>query len=275
MMAKKILALFMAVLMALSLTATALADVVWEPRNSFYETHHSQCTYLGRSYYANGPDGFVTLWDAPGGSTVAAQYENGTALSVYWTYKNWGCITVWEGKNREEVSGWVPMEQLYLIYDHISFEEEYGAYFKPYDGQFDGSGLKDGDEIWCVFDCDDNSDESLRKAMELANKLGYGIAFSNPCFEYWYLLHFAAHNGHLKGADEVIRLLRSKGRLESYEKNQDVFATLLSHQSEAINRAQKRLEQLYKDGIVVLSRNSNPATTVHHLVEYLNKQNQK
>ena len=148
MMAKKILALFMAVLMALSLTATALADVVWEPRNSFYETHHSQCTYLGRSYYANGPDGFVTLWDAPGGSTVAAQYENGTALSVYWTYKNWGCITVWEGKNREEVSGWVPMEQLYLIYDHISFEEEYGAYFKPYDGQFDGSGLKDGDEIW-------------------------------------------------------------------------------------------------------------------------------
>ena len=64
MMAKKILALFMAVLMALSLTATALADVVWEPRNSFYETHHSQCTYLGRSYYANGPDGFVTLWDA-------------------------------------------------------------------------------------------------------------------------------------------------------------------------------------------------------------------
>ncbi len=134
---------------------------------------------------------------------------------------------------------------------------------------------KDGDEIWCVFDCDDNSDESLRKAMELANKLGYGIAFSNPCFEYWYLLHFAAHNGHLKGADEVIRLLRSKGRLESYEKNQDVFAPLLSHQSEAINRAQKRLEQLYKDGIVVLSRNSNPATTVHHLVEYLNKQNQK
>ena len=48
MMAKKILALFIAVLMALSLTATALADVVWEPRNSFYETHHSQCTYLGR-----------------------------------------------------------------------------------------------------------------------------------------------------------------------------------------------------------------------------------
>ena len=134
-MAKKILALFMAVLMALSLTA--LADVVWEPRNSFYETHHSQCTYLGRSYYANGPDGFVTLWDAPGGSTVAAQYENGTALSVYWTYKNWGCITVWEGKNREEVSGWVPMEQLYLIYDHISFEEEYG----DFRAQFEKLGL--------------------------------------------------------------------------------------------------------------------------------------
>ena len=133
---------------------------------------------------------------------------------------------------------------------------------------------KDGDEIWCVFDCDDNSSESLRKAAEMAEKPGYGITFSNPCFEYWYLLHFAAHNGYINGADEVIRLLKSKDRIEKYEKNQDVFDLLLPNQPEAIKRAKKRLEQLSRDGVMVMSRDSNPATTIHKLVEYLNRQNQ-
>ena len=134
---------------------------------------------------------------------------------------------------------------------------------------------KDGDQLWCVFDCDDNSSESLRKAAEMAEKSGYGIAFSNPCFEYWYLLHFAAYNGYINGADEVIRLLKSKDRIEKYEKNQDVFDLLLPNQPEAMKHAKKRLEQLSRDGVMVMSRDSNPATTVHELVEYLNRQNQK
>ena len=29
---------------------------------------------------------------------------------------------------------------------------------------------KDGDEIWCVFDCDDNSNEALRAATDAAEK---------------------------------------------------------------------------------------------------------
>lgn len=134
---------------------------------------------------------------------------------------------------------------------------------------------KDGDEIWCVFDCDDNSNEALRAAVDTAEKHGYGIAFSNPCFEYWYLLHFMQHNAYLKGSSEVIRLLQTKDRLEKYEKNQDVFQLLLPYQTEAAKRAAARLEQLYRDGVIVMSRDSNPATTVHKLVEYLNQQNQK
>lgn len=134
---------------------------------------------------------------------------------------------------------------------------------------------KDGDEIWCVFDCDDNSNEALRAATDAAEKNGYGIAFSNPCFEYWYLLHFVQHNAHLKDSGEVIRLLQAKGRLEKYEKNQDVFPLLLPHQSEATRRAGNRLEQLSRDGVIIMSRDSNPSTTVHKLVEHLNAQNRK
>lgn len=43
---------------------------------------------------------------------------------------------------------------------------------------------KDGDQIWCVFDCDDNTDEALKNAAVFAEQAGYGIAFSNPCFGY-------------------------------------------------------------------------------------------
>lgn len=131
---------------------------------------------------------------------------------------------------------------------------------------------KDGDQLWCVFDCDDNANAALKSAAEYAEKNGYKIAYSNPCFEYWYLLHYVKQNSHLNGADEVLRLLQSKGRLEKYEKSLDVFDTLLPYQSETVRRAKERLEQLYSDNVIILSRDSNPVTTVHELVEYLNSQ---
>ncbi|MGN1404746.1 MAG: RloB family protein, partial [Erysipelotrichaceae bacterium] len=65
---------------------------------------------------------------------------------------------------------------------------------------------KDGDQLWCVFDCDDNNNIQLRNAEEYARKNGIRIAFSNPCFEYWYLLHFEKHFGFLKDCDSVINI---------------------------------------------------------------------
>ena len=134
---------------------------------------------------------------------------------------------------------------------------------------------KDGDRLWCVFDCDENTNAELQNAQNYAEKHSYKIAYSNPCFEYWYLLHFTQHNGHLSGAGEVLKLLQSKGRLEKYEKSLDVFSDLLPRQSEAIRRAKERLDQLCKENVAVLSRDSNPVTNVHELVEFLNSQQTK
>ena len=39
-----------------------------------------------------------------------------------------------------------------------------------------------------------------------------------------------------------------------------------------MQRARERLDSLYKDNVVILSRDSNPVTTVCELVEYLNSQ---
>lgn len=129
---KKFLSLACALAALLALAAPARADLLWEPDNRFYRDH--PCTYVDRSFYANGPDGFVTLWDEPEGSGVEAQYENGARLRVYWQYGDWGCVTVWEDTGH--VDGWVPMAHLSLIYDYLSFEEEYGDRIQDYAGQF-------------------------------------------------------------------------------------------------------------------------------------------
>ena len=118
----------------LALTPAARADVLWEPDNNFYEKHADECTYIGRSYYANGPEGFVTLYDAPGGSIVEGQYRNGFTLHVYFKYEDWGCITVFGDEG--QVDGWAPLSELTLIYDHIAFEEEYAEQIRDYNGEF-------------------------------------------------------------------------------------------------------------------------------------------
>ena len=131
---------------------------------------------------------------------------------------------------------------------------------------------KDGDQLWCAFDRDDNTNTQLKTAGEYADKNGYKIVYSNPSFEYWYLLHFVKHNGYLKDSNAVIEQLKKKDRLEKYEKSTDVFDTLLPHQTKAIQCAKERVEQLEKDNIIVLSSDSNPVTTAYELVEYLNSQ---
>lgn len=127
----------------------------------------------------------------------------------------------------------------------------------------------DGDELWCVFDCDDNSDKALTQAKSTAKSMGYKVAFSNPCFEYWYLLHFKDHKSYLASAADTIQIL--KGEMGKYAKNQDVFEMLLPFQGLACERADKRLKRLEESGIDFLSRGSNPATNVYQLVRYLNE----
>lgn len=131
---------------------------------------------------------------------------------------------------------------------------------------------KDGDQLWCVFDRDDNKDHELQAAVAYAEKNGYRIAYSNPSFEYWYLIHFEKRNGFIKDSNAVIDVLKNRNYLTNYEKSVDVYAELEANQAVAIQRAKERVEQLQKDNIIVISCDSNPVTTVYELVEYLNSQ---
>ncbi len=48
------------------------------------------------------------------------------------------------------------------------------------------------EEMWCVFDREANNEPSnFVDAVKLAEEHKIHLAISNPCFEYWYLLHLS------------------------------------------------------------------------------------
>ncbi len=49
------------------------------------------------------------------------------------------------------------------------------------------------DQKWLVFDADGRKD--FADGIKLAREMGFGVAFSNMCIEYWFMLHFYDHDG--------------------------------------------------------------------------------
>lgn len=127
--------------------------------------------------------------------------------------------------------------------------------------------LKNGDAIWCVFDCNSNSEEDISTACKKA-KNHIKLCLSNPSFELWYLLHFVYVCSKLSN-DQLIEKL--KIHIPDYEKNADYFDLLKSKRESAISSA-KRLNELHKrNGTNLISINSNPSTQVFEIVEDLLK----
>ena len=71
---------------------------------------------------------------------------------------------------------------------------------------------EDGDSIWCVFDRDDNSNEVLLRAKQSAQKEGYHLAYSNPSFELWFLLHFVNQQAEVEDCQVIDSLAETAGQ---------------------------------------------------------------
>lgn len=112
------------------------------------------------------------------------------------------------------------------------------------------------DEVWCVVDVD-NFD--LKPAVGEARDLGIELVVSNPCFEYWLLLHHEHCTAHLKDYEATAR--RLKKHLPDYDKTKLRFADF----AELIDQATKRARAGCPAG--KSPHESNPATGVWRLVE--------
>ena len=139
--------------------------------------------------------------------------------------------------------------------------------------------------VWCVFDKDYFTDESIYQAMALANANGVGIAFSNAAFEVWLIDHFKQFETE-KDADALQdildKLLKENGYSKGYEKNdaeviERVFLPLLDdaiHNADVVHqkRVLEHKESGRPDDILPLCT-WNSYTNVHKLVEALRLEN--
>ncbi|AJE56460.1 RloB family protein [Escherichia coli] len=123
-------------------------------------------------------------------------------------------------------------------------------------------------EAWCVFDRDSFTKDRVKSALALARKNNINIAFSNESFELWYVLHFAYLDTKITRGDYVKALTGYLGK--PYKKNDDnMYQILLKNQHKAIERAKRLYNEMLPPG--ACECDSYPYTTIHTLVERLNK----
>lgn len=147
--------LLCALLAAWLLAVPALADIIWEPQNSFYQRHQSQCEPEDRQYLTNGPEDAVSLLESPGGKLLA-KVKNGARLYINHIYTGkegaWGLVNYdadWAPEDyletAEGASGgeaWVPMDEMLLRYDQQSFREDHAGEFVVEERTISLSGLR-------------------------------------------------------------------------------------------------------------------------------------
>lgn len=97
--------------------------------------------------------------------------------------------------------------------------------------------LRSSDEAWVVIDKDNWAEEHLVMLFEWSKKSeNYGLAMSNPKFEYWLLLHFEDGYGISNGNECSVRL---KKYLPEYDKSFDPRNITKIMIDKAIARAKK------------------------------------
>lgn len=121
-------------------------------------------------------------------------------------------------------------------------------------------GAETYDSIWVMFDCDDHPD--VKGQVNRAEQAGLQVAFSNPCIELWFLLHFQDQTAFLdrrKAQDKCHNHL-SPGKALTPED----FQMLLARYEQARERAMDLARLHEGNGSWTYE---NPSSTVWKLID--------
>lgn len=139
----------------------------------------------------------------------------------------------------------------------------------------DGLSFKDFEQRWIVIDRDAEQTgggghtlEDFNNALQQAGqkKPMVSVAWSNPCFELWYLLHFHYQNSATDR--DLIKKQLSTALDQKYNKSDpDLFNLTIPKLSDALRNARRLHTDFQKHGLS--ADKSNPCTTVYQLVELL------
>jgi hypothetical protein len=123
----------------------------------------------------------------------------------------------------------------------------------------------DYNQIWVVFDLDSFPPDDFNSAIEQAQNAGFQAAYSNEAFELWYVLHFDYMDSAIS-REQYIDILNEK--VGKYRKNDLTMYDKLQPRQETALRNARRLMENYSPHNPA---QDNPCTTVHQLVDELNR----
>lgn len=126
------------------------------------------------------------------------------------------------------------------------------------------------DETWIVFDTEGPQNASRHKAaknaIDQAQQLGFKLAVSNPCFEYWFILHFEYYVNQL--ADGTAARKRLEKHLKNpYRKGDCLFEQTFPLIRTAISNSEKVWRERHVD--IKHPCHCHPSTQVHELAKTL------
>ncbi len=125
---------------------------------------------------------------------------------------------------------------------------------------------KDTDtEWWVVFDRDDH--DHFNQAIQKAESESINVAYSNECFELWFILHFEFLHTSI-GREKYYKKLTTLLSKKYDKKSSDTFSLIKDKEAIAIRNAKTLEKQHDSDGTNVFSKR-DPSTTVYKLVEKL------
>jgi hypothetical protein len=130
------------------------------------------------------------------------------------------------------------------------------------------------DEVWVVFDLEKTHDERRElagRAINRARDNKIRIAYSDPCFEFWLLLHEEYTTRSFDDCADVVKSLRKYH--PNYEKGSFDHTFVLEKTPTAVSSAAKVREYHVANGTKgnPASTEGNPSTRVDHLVRKLNE----
>lgn len=121
------------------------------------------------------------------------------------------------------------------------------------------NSYSENDQIWVMFDVDDNN---INTAIKMAEDNDIPYVFSNPCFELWALLHFNDQDAPITTKDCQSKLRKVMPDYSSRNKIFD-YDALRQRYGDARERALRLCDRRQEEGTL----RGNPSTNVVNLLE--------
>lgn len=138
------------------------------------------------------------------------------------------------------------------------------------------SQLEDFDQIWIVFDTDVLTPKKRTDGIAYAKSKGVKVAYSEPCFEYWLLLHRAESytTAQMPKCADVAPYLEKAYGWKGYDKNKahckKLIPPLVSKDSIKVAvKSSQRVRDYHTDAGTLFP--ANPSTDVDLIIEAINK----